>query len=384
MDIQEGKMNINKVRRLVTQDESLKLDFKLKLSIELDSEKKELVKDIIAMANTPGGRGYIIFGVRDKTREIVGIEDLPENIEERIQQIIANRSMPPVPIAFDIVSYEGKKLGIITVYRSMQVPHQMLMSGAFYIRRGSTTGRATRHEIANMLQQYGMLSFENVPCRNSRLTDLDEVMIKKHMAHLQGAIHENRTLLEALGIIAVDLEREYYYPTYGGLLLFGKLPQIYIPQDVLAVDTPKGTRAIGGNIFQMLQSFEKLIGEVLPEAYPKEGLLEVVTNAMIHRNYWNNEAYIKICIEEDYIKVTNPMSHEWEEGSRGIHVNTWLYTRLLLMGQKQNEFHLGIGLEKTKDIFKKKGGIKISADSLTGLFEVILPGMKFYRQEVLE
>lgn len=377
-------MNINKVRHLVTQDESLKLDFKLKLSIELDSEKKELVKDIIAMANTPGGRGYIIFGVKDKTREIVGIEDLPENIEERIQQIIANRSMPPVPIAFDIVSYEGKKLGIITIYRSMQVPHQMLMSGAFYIRRGSTTGRATRHEIANMLQQYGMLSFENVPCRNSRLTDLDEAVIKTHMEHLQGAIHENRTLLEALGIIAVDLEREYYYPTYGGLLLFGKLPQIYIPQDILAVETEKGTKVIGGNIFQMMQSFEKLISEVLPIAYPKEGLLEVVMNAMIHRNYWNNEAYIKICIEENYIKVTNPMSHEWEEGGRGIHVNTWLYTRLLLMGQKQNEFHLGIGLGKTKDIFKEKGGIKISADSLTGLFEVILPGMKHYRKEGLE
>ncbi|WP_054738707.1 AlbA family DNA-binding domain-containing protein [Cellulosilyticum ruminicola] len=104
-------MNINKVRHLVTQDESLKLDFKLKLSIELDSEKKELVKDIIAMVNTHGGRRYIIFDVR----EIVGIEDLSENIEERIQQIIANRSMPPVTIAFDVISYEGKKLGIITV-----------------------------------------------------------------------------------------------------------------------------------------------------------------------------------------------------------------------------------------------------------------------------
>ncbi|WP_172674738.1 hypothetical protein [Cellulosilyticum ruminicola] len=60
----------------------------------------------------------------------------------------------------------------------------MLMAGAFYIRKGSTTGRATRHEIATMLQQYGMLSFENVPCRSSRLEDLDEDMIKMHMEHL--------------------------------------------------------------------------------------------------------------------------------------------------------------------------------------------------------
>lgn len=374
-------MNTNKVRRLLTQEESLKLDFKLKLSIELDSEKKELVKDIIAMANTPGGRGYIVVGVKDRSREIIGIEDLPENIEERLQQIIANRSMPPVPIAFDLVPYEGKKLGVITIYKSMQVPHQMLMSGAFYIRRGSTTGRATRHEIANMLQQYGMLSFESVPCRNSKLSDLDEEMIKKHMGHLQGALGENRTLLEALGIIAVDLEKEYYYPTYGGLLLFGKLPQIYIPQDVLEVETKQGLKVIGGNIFQMINQFEKLTEEILPKEYPKSGLLEVVTNAIIHRNYWNNEAYIKVCIAEDYIKVINPMSHEWEAGSRGARVNTWLYTRLLLMGQKQNDFHLGIGLDKTKAIFKDKGGIQIFADSLTGLFEVTLPAAKLYKKE---
>ena len=374
-------MNTNKVKHLLKQEESFKLDFKLKLSIELDSEKKELVRDIIAMANTPGGRGYIIFGVKDKTREVVGIEDVPENIEERLQQIIANRSMPPVPIAFDMIAYEGKKLGVITIYKSMQVPHQMLMTGAFYIRRGSTTGRATRHEIANMLQQYGMLSFENVPCRNSNLADLNESLIKKHIGHLQGGIGGNKTLLEALGIITVDLEKESYYPTYGGLLLFGILPQMYIPQAVLEVETTNQLKAIGGNIFNMIDEFEGLMEKILPSTYPKIGLLEVVTNAIIHRNYWNNEAYIKIYIREEYIKVTNPMSHEWEEArNRQTRVNTWLYTRLLLMGQKQNDFHLGIGLEKTKAIFKEKGGIRIFADPLTGLFEVTLPAMKLYKK----
>ncbi len=375
-------MNTNKIRHLLAQEESFKLDFKLKLSIELDSEKKELVKDIIAIANTPGGRGYIIFGVVDKSREVVGIDEVPENIEERLQQIIANRSMPPVPIAFDLIVYEGKQLGVITIYKSMQIPHQMLMTGAFYIRRGSTTGRATRHEIANMLQQYGMLSFETVPCRNSKISDLDETLIKKHIGHLQGEIRDNKALWEALGIVAVDLEKEYYYPTYGGLLLFGKLPQIYIPQAVLEVETETELTAIGGNIFNILSKLEELMDKLLPKEYPKSGLLEVVTNAIIHRNYWNNEAYIKVYIGDEYIKVTNPMGREWEE-SKGIQtrVNAWLYTRLLLMGQKQSDFHLGIGLEKTKTIFKEKGGLHIFADSLTGLFEVMLPAGKLYKKE---
>ena len=370
-------MNTNKLRHLLSQEEGFKLDFKLKLHMDLDSEKKEFVKDVIAIANTPGGRGYIIFGVEDKTRQVIGIENVPSNIEERLQQIIANRSMPPVPIAFDVIEYENKRVGVVTIYKSMQVPHQMLMTGAFYIRRGSTTGKATRDEIANMLQQYGMLSFENVPCRNSRLSDLDETLIKKHLSHLEGDIYKHKTFLEALGVIAIDLEKEYYYPTYGGLLLFGKAPQIYIPQAVIEIETEESCCIVAGNIIHMLEAFEKLARQILPKAYPIEGLLEVVTNAMIHRNYWNNEQYVKVLMNKQSIKVINPMSHEWE--NRKGRVNAWLYTRLLLIGQKQNDFHLGIGLECTKALFKDKGGIQIWADPLTGLFEVTLPAAKFYK-----
>lgn len=50
---------------------------------EIDGEKKEFVKDVIVIVNLRGGRGYIIFGVEDKIKRIVGIKD--ENIfEEKI------------------------------------------------------------------------------------------------------------------------------------------------------------------------------------------------------------------------------------------------------------------------------------------------------------
>lgn len=371
-------MNLHKLRQLLKNDEGFKLDFKLQLHLEFDSEKKEFVKDVIAIANTAGGRGYIIFGVEDQTRRIVGLDTIPEHIEERIQQMIANRSTPPVPVRFDLLEVDHKKVGIVTIFKSMQVPHQLIQTGAFYVRRGSTTDKANRHEIANMLQQYGMLSFENVPCRNSSLNDLDDAVLKKYTGLLDLNDVQQRLLLCTIGVIACDLEREVYRPTYGGLLLMGKRPQDFIPQAVLEVVYRGGVIGIEGNIISMLNRFKKEMSHILPVSYPVEGLIEVVTNAMIHRNYWNNGQNILVDIGEDKIVVTNPMSHEiYELKPSRWHVNPWLYSRLLMMQQAEG-VHLGIGLEKAKALFEKKGGFEVKTNRLEGIFQVTLPGISGY------
>ncbi|MBU3803201.1 MAG: putative DNA binding domain-containing protein [Candidatus Cellulosilyticum pullistercoris] len=374
-------MNLHKLHQLLKNDEGFKLDFKLKLGLELESEKKEFVKDVIAIANTPGGRGYIIFGVEDQTRHIVGLSEIPEHVEERIQQIIANRTSPPVPVRFDLLQVKDKKVGVVTIFKSMQVPHQMIQTGAFYIRRGSTTDKANRHEIANMLQQFGMLSFENVPCRNSSLSDLSEETIKKHIGILNSNPFQQKLILCTMGIIACDLEKEKYYPTYGGLLLFGKRPQDFIPQAILEVEQEGVSIGIGGNVIDMLEAFKKRMKQMLPKNYPLEGLVEVVTNAIIHRSYWNNGQYTHVQISEEAIVVTNPMNHEiYGVKVSRWRVNPWLYSRLLIM-QQQKSFHLGIGLEKAKELFKSKGTVKIETKPMEGIFEVTLPGLRNYKKK---
>ena len=93
-------MNENKLRRLIKKNEYEKLDFKLKIELFTESVKKELAKDICAIANSRGGRGYIIIGVEDKTKKIVGV-DADYITEERVQQIVASRIEPPVPISLE-------------------------------------------------------------------------------------------------------------------------------------------------------------------------------------------------------------------------------------------------------------------------------------------
>ncbi|MBP3889154.1 MAG: putative DNA binding domain-containing protein [Cellulosilyticum sp.] len=368
-------MNLHKLRQLLKNDEGFKLDFKLQLHLELESEKKEFVKDVIAIANTAGGRGYIIFGIEDQTRQIVGLEDLPEHIEERIQQIIAHRALPPVPVRFDLLEVNHKKVGVVTIFKSMQVPHQMIQTGAFYIRRGSTTDKANRHEVANMLQHFGMLSFENVPCRGSSLEDLEEALIEQYTGALNLSALQKQMLLCSMGIIACDLEKERYYPTYGGLLLMGKRPQDFIPHALLEVDFKGEMMGFEGNIGRMLQQFKNKMQQILPKAYPIEGLIEVVTNAMIHRSYWDNHQYIQVTISDECVIVSNPMSHEGDPlRNAKWRMNPWLYSRLLMMQQPEG-FHLGIGLEKTEDLFKAIGKVSVETKPLEGIFQVTLPGI---------
>lgn len=377
-------MDISKFLHLLAEDEGFKLDFKLKLSLEYEAEKKELAKDVIAIANTEGGRGYILFGIEDKTKRIVGLEDIPEDIDERIQQIIASRSMPPVPVSFKRIGVQDKVIGILTIYKSKQLPHQMTQNGVFYVRRGSTTDYATRYEVAKMLQYAGLLSFETVPCRLATVDDLDIKEMGKVLPYSISENRENTQLLLALGILAEKGHGKGYCPTYGGLLLFGKLPQLFIPQSILEVVISGKIEGIQGNILTMLKVFEEKVRGILPHTYPFEALYEIVANALIHRDYWNNLYTTHVEVKDDSIYIENPSCYSYEEGEkRHGRSNMWLYSRLLLLQPKNEVRHVGIGIEKARQMFRGKEGVRIELNQQSGKFQVTLPGLN-YKEDLYE
>lgn len=366
-------MTGQKVKQLLQKEEGFKLDFKLKLLIEQESDKKELTKDVIAIANTPGGRGYILYGIEDHTKKIIGLEEIPEHVEERLQQIIGHRSRPPVPIGWETVVIGGKTVGVLTIYKSMQMPHQMLGIGAFYVRRGSTTDVATRHEIATMLQNCGLVSFELVPCYRSKLEDLDMQMISNYLGPFANT-SQCLPMLNALGMIWIDEVQKLAYPTYGGLLIFGKQPQNYLPHTALEVQCQGERKLLEGNISKLLEQFKKDMGAVLPLEYPIDALIEVVTNALIHRDYWNESFHTVVSMSEVSIVVTNPINQIFtQEQQPQPRTNSWLYTRLLLLKQDMGRLRLGIGLEATQKAFEKYGEVTIANSISDRLCKVVLP-----------
>mgnify|MGYP000144148797 FL=1 len=377
-------MDIEKLEKLLKQPEGFKLDFKECLRLDTDSDKKEFVKDVCAIANSSGGRGHIVFGVKDKSREVVGV-DLEPFDEERIQQIICNRCDPPVPIKVDIIDYYGKNVAVITIYKSNQRPHQVRQTGTFYIRRGSTTDVARRHEIANMLQENGLTSSEQTLCRKVPISELDEEMLKQYILGKDNIFEVNKDLyLEGLGIIGRDSNKSEYHPTMGGLLLFGKNPQNYLPHTGIRIDYDGRVIPVRGNILEMLDKAEAIISDIFKDYdYPVQSVFDALSNAVVHRDYWDMSREITVKIEEDQVSISNPGAI-WYRGSikkimqdqNPPRRNPWLYQRLLLMDKKERFLNYGLGINRIKKPFANVGQVRVYSFLNTNLFKIVLPGRK--------
>ena len=139
----------SKIRRLISRDEGPKLDFKQRISLRTNREKSEFAKDICAIANTGSGPGYIIVGIEDGTKRLLGVHPSSIN-EERLQQIVSSRCDPPPNFSVEVVPYRGVDLAIISIPRRGKL-HQVKRVG-FPIRRGSITDIMTTSEIFDAMQ----------------------------------------------------------------------------------------------------------------------------------------------------------------------------------------------------------------------------------------
>lgn len=167
-------MNISRIQKMVLEgDLSVKalcyllqshgecehLDFKEKISLQSDHECISLVKDIIGMKNIGGG--YLIFGVKDKTWEPLGLEKMPLIDSKMIKEKIVKYA--GLDIAVDYVSHkifigESKKIFSILLTRSSSKRKKLkspsickksflekekwgIRTGDIYIRDGDQTKR---------------------------------------------------------------------------------------------------------------------------------------------------------------------------------------------------------------------------------------------------
>ena len=376
-------MTVQKLEELLRMGEGEKLDYKQDFLLDTETRKKEFVKDITAIANSKGGRGYIIFGVTDKTREAVGVNDKHPS-EETVFQVISTRCDPPVPIRYEEVFYEGKKLIVVTIFKSSQRPHQILQTGTFYIRRGSTTDIARRYEIASMLQDNGLVCYETTPIRHARVEDFDKSMLEKYILSRFSADEKSYLiLLESLGFITYNNDAKEFNPTAGGLLLFGKRPQRFLPSTGIRLEYNGKVTLFEGNIPTMLDNIESFISEKPAlKNYPINAIYEALYNAVVHRDYWDSSRETVVIIRKSSIEITNPGAIWNTDGVINMENdiypprrNSWLYQRLLLTDKKDRFLNSPIGIRTLNNSFDEFG-LKVKYINLTkkNLFKVVLPG----------
>lgn len=95
-----SQINEAQVQSLVTLrvPEDERLDYKLDLVLNTESERKAFCKDVAAFANTRGG--YLVIGIEDsdsRASRVVGVETTKGD-EEKLRQVITNGISPHVQL----------------------------------------------------------------------------------------------------------------------------------------------------------------------------------------------------------------------------------------------------------------------------------------------
>lgn len=154
---------IDLLNMLRYKSESTDIDFKsaqYRFNSGTETDKSELLKDILAIANSwRDGTGYILLGFKDQRphpAEVVGIH---ESIDDsRIQQFVNGKVKPKLTFRYEEHLYEGKTVGILIIPKQKRPfylanPYGKLKSNVVYVRRGSSTDEAEPVETIAMANE---------------------------------------------------------------------------------------------------------------------------------------------------------------------------------------------------------------------------------------
>lgn len=139
------RLTPEELAELIRKGEGVRLEFKTK---DILSDKAKLAREMVALANTDGGK--ILIGVNDNGR-IEGIKG-QEKDEERLINIARDKCNPPISPSFEIVKTSQGDVYAVTVPKFEDYPYAVKTSsgGVYFIRVGSTIREPTSSEMRAM------------------------------------------------------------------------------------------------------------------------------------------------------------------------------------------------------------------------------------------
>jgi len=318
-------MNAEELIDIIQLGETSRVQFKRKF----DNQDK-IASEMMAFANSKGG--LLLFGIDDKTGEVIGLDY--KEIQKTSNKIstIANELIKPQihifseVIVIDIKS-EKKNILLITIDEGVAKPYKDL-NGTIWIKQGSDKRRLTDNfEILRLFQQSGLLYVDEMKVANTGKKDIDEKKVAEYIRKMwrkeeDEDIQLNNTLYGNLNILNGD------NMTLGGLLFFGKNPQRYRPAFCIKAISFFGN-SIGGTEYRDSKDITGTIPEMFSEGmrfftgnlrhvqagqnFNSTGILEIsqialeelLQNALIHRDYMKN-APIRLMIFDNRIEIVSP------------------------------------------------------------------------------
>ena len=309
------------LKELISQGESETVEFK-----ESTGEWKEIIKTISAFTNTKCGR--IIIGV-SKSSALLGAEIGKDTVESLTNKIFQNTD-PKVHPRVTIEKINSKSIIVIDVKESSD--HLVMAFGRPYKRIGKSTFRMSKDEYERLIleKHKEKLQFDIQICKGATLKDIDRKKIGWYLEQREKTRNiskkikiSNKKLLQNIKALKKDRL------TNAGILFFGEHPQKIFPNARLRIVKFKGNKITNptldtanceGTIWEIINTAEdfirkniRLLGRRTEKSfrredkfeYPIKALREAITNAVIHRDYFET-GDVRVFIFDDRIEIINP------------------------------------------------------------------------------
>ncbi|MBY0506205.1 MAG: putative DNA binding domain-containing protein [Bryobacteraceae bacterium] len=289
---------------------------------------------ICAFANDlPGARlpGYLLIGADDKSGQPVGVR-ADDPLLRNLAGLTADGNILPAPaIAIQQFRLASGDVIAIEVQPSDLTP--VRYKGQVWIRRGPRKGIANESEESLLVERRtaAARTFDAQPCAGASLSDLALELFTntyRPLAIDAEVIAENHRPIERqlASLRFFDLARNY--PTYAGVILFGRdvgawLPNAYVEYvrfagESLADEVTSEKRFQGElvSVTRDLSSYVHLITnqrpvradalrEVTIADYPEVAIREFLMNAVLHRSYEAPQP-VRFYQYSDRIEIQNP------------------------------------------------------------------------------
>ena len=309
--------------------ESINIEYK----VEMPKKSEKYMKTVVAFANGRGGR--IVFGVDDKTLNIVGMN--PDTIFQTMDSItnaISDSCEPKIYPDVTLQSIDDKTIIVVEIHPGPMRPYYIKNKGLVdgtYVRVAGTSRHAGGYMLKELILEGQNRYFDNEPCEyleinEDDIKDLCDKMKKIAIENTwndeeKAAIRDvTKNILITWGILKEDNGK--IIPTNAYALLTGKM-QI---QPTIQCAVFKGkTRAyfvdrreFSGPIQDQVQlAFQYVLEKInmgmqikgiyRQDVYelPINSVRELIANAVAHRNYLE-PGNIQVAIFDDRLEVTSP------------------------------------------------------------------------------
>ena len=300
---------------------------------DLPEKSIKYMKSVVAFANGTGGK--IIFGVADKTREVVGFgkEDVFKKIDA-IANAVSDSCEPAIIPDITAQTIDGKTVIVVEVSEGRQRPYYIKAlgkEGGVYVRVAGTTRLADEYMIKELLFEGSNRHFDQVLCTGLTITDeeidglykaMKEQAIKNaHSEEQKASVKDvGRQQLRSWGIL---IERDGKdYPSNAFAILTGNGGLHVATQCGVFKGTTKEVfvdrREYDGPLWEQIEEAYQFVlrnihlgatfeGVYRQDVYeiPPDAIRELIINAMVHRSYLDHGT-IQIALYDDRLEITSP------------------------------------------------------------------------------